>query len=203
MIYSKLRVLCHRVTVGALLNNRLSENACTVRAGESPATSKQLFVEVKVKIDWKHLATTKGYKSIKQELISANKRACYRTEPNNIKFHWIICRAKHYAAVQGKTLEEVLNGWEEKRRKDSWLAFYNDSNLPKLNRKSAVRSGIKREIANIRFFDRDSPRIRRKRILQVRRREAIRIRVKKPKWSVSRKLHVKKLKEIESRLRNL
>lgn len=156
-----------------------------------------------MKIDWKHLATTKGYKSIKQELIYANRRSHYNKKSNTIRFQWIICRAKHYAVVQGKTLEEVLNGWEEERRRNAWLSFYSPHNFPKLNRKSSVRPGIKREIERISFFDRHKPRIKRKRVLAVIKREAERTRVKKPKWSESRKLHEKKLKEIESRRRNL
>lgn len=105
-----------------------------------------------MKIDWKHLATTPGYRSLKaaytrdvQESEADRvrfKRKPMREKPEFLKlFNWVICRAKHYAIKQDRPIEEVLNEWEEKRDY-WWLNYYQSSRQPKLHSKSLKPEGI-------------------------------------------------------------
>ena len=82
-------------------------------------------------IDWKHLATTPGYISLKAAYIrdvqrNGNKARYLR------KFNWVIGRAQHYALKHNVSIETILNQWEEER-KYWWLNYYQDCNQPKLH----------------------------------------------------------------------
>lgn len=86
-----------------------------------------------MKIDWKALAKTKGYKSLKASYIYDMKGNCFRKKGGDYfrKFQWVINRAKHYAYHKNVSIETVLNGWEEKRSY-WWLNYYQDCNQPKI-----------------------------------------------------------------------
>lgn len=83
-------------------------------------------------IDWKHLATTPGYISLKKAYIGsltihhAEKKEAYEL------FRWIICRATHFAIVRCLPIEVVLNQWEEDRSY-GLLNYYNQSMFHKLH----------------------------------------------------------------------
>ena len=88
-------------------------------------------------IDWKSLANSTGYKSLKAAYIRDVHEAGQRSSPMRDKqeflrhFNWVINRAKHYAVRTDTTVEEVLDGWEEKRSY-WWLNYYQECNQPKL-----------------------------------------------------------------------
>ena len=86
-----------------------------------------------MKIDWKHLATTEGYKSLKNDVIRDIKSKRTFNSKENLwnRFHWIINRAKHYAHETGLTIENILNQWEAKRNY-WWVNYYQESNFQKL-----------------------------------------------------------------------
>lgn len=94
-----------------------------------------------MKIDWKHLATTTGYKSLKKAYIHDVKDAAKQKHPMRRKaefirhFQWVIGRASHYAHHTGKSIEYVLDGWEFKRDY-WWLNYYQDCKQPKFHSKS-------------------------------------------------------------------
>ena len=94
------------------------------------------------KINWKYLATTPGYKSLKTAYIHdlqkgwPNKKELYK------KFRWVIDRAKHHAYYKGISISTILNFWEN-NRDYWWLTFYQDSNQPKIHSNSKKNSGIK------------------------------------------------------------
>lgn len=91
-------------------------------------------------INWKHLATTKGYKSLKAAYIHdvrdavARKQKFGRAMRDKAEFlklfNWVINRAKHYSHHTGKPIDIILNEWEEKRTY-WWLNFYQDCRQPK------------------------------------------------------------------------
>jgi hypothetical protein len=94
-----------------------------------------------MKIDWKHLATTPGYKSLKAAYIRDVQEAeAYRNrferkpmrekEEFLHKFIWVIARAKHYAHYYNTSVETILKMWEDKRTY-WWLNYYQDCNMPK------------------------------------------------------------------------
>ena len=86
-----------------------------------------------VKIDWKHLATTPGYRSLKaayiRDVLSGHthnsKQRLYK------KFTWVINRAKNHAYATGVSLDTVLDAWE-KERGYSWTAFYSSWHQPRM-----------------------------------------------------------------------
>lgn len=163
-----------------------------------------------MKIDWKYLATTPGYKAIKAEMIRLIQqdidqgkrfnRPPFRSKKEyHAKFNWIICRAKHYSIRLNIPLEEVLTQWEKKRTY-SWLNYYQSSTFPLLS-KGAVRrksQGIK---GLVKYYAKDSyiarqPKVR-KIIKEAKHRHAVNIRKelgKKARWSVEYKKQVARRK---------
>lgn len=102
-----------------------------------------------MQIDWKHLATTVGYKSLKATYIKAVQGAARQKRPMRLKaeylrrFQWVINRAIHYAYHTGKSIELILNEWEEKRTYYCWLNFYQDYHQPKFHSNSCKPQGIR------------------------------------------------------------
>ena len=98
-------------------------------------------------IDWKHLATTTGYKSLKVAYVNDVQKAAKQKHPMRRKseflhkFQWVINRAKHYAHNTGKSIDIILNEWEEKRDY-WWLNYYQDCRQPKFHSNSKKPMGI-------------------------------------------------------------
>ena len=104
-----------------------------------------------MKIDWKHLATTPGYISLRAVCLDYIKR--YGDRERHMKlFNWVICRAKHYAHHQNRYIGDVLNRWE-KDRNYSWNNFYQNGRQPKLNKSSNCHPSGER--AAIKFYKTD------------------------------------------------
>lgn len=98
-----------------------------------------------MQIDWKHLATTGGYRSLKTAYIhdaAKGKRASYGKPELLRKFQWVINRAKHYAHHKGVSIESILNAWEENRGY-WWFSYYDDHTQPKLNAQKTRAMGAK------------------------------------------------------------
>ena len=99
-------------------------------------------------IDWKHLATTDGYRSLKAAYIHDVQEASRQKRPIRgkseflRKFQWVISRAKHYAHHTGRPIEVILNEWEEKRSY-WWLNYYQEGGQPKFHSNSKKPMGIK------------------------------------------------------------
>ena len=94
-----------------------------------------------MKIDWKAVAQSPGYKSLKKAYIRdvhkagqtrAKGHRPMRDKEEFLKlFQWVIGRAQHYAIRQSRTVEDVLNEWESERNY-RWLNYYQECNQPKL-----------------------------------------------------------------------
>lgn len=90
-------------------------------------------------INWKHVAKSPGYKSLKAAYIhdveraGRDKRPMRRKEEFLRKFNWVIGRATHYAYYSGVRIEVILNEWEANRNY-WWLNYYQDCNQPKLRK---------------------------------------------------------------------
>lgn len=92
-----------------------------------------------MKVDWKKLSKSAGYKSLKAAYVhdvqEAARSAARGHRPMRDKqeflkkLRWVIARAKHYAYHQNKSLEYILNKWE-KDRTFWWLNYYQDSAQP-------------------------------------------------------------------------
>jgi len=131
-----------------------------------------------MKIDWKHLATTPGYRSLKAAYIRDVQKATRSARPMRDKqefqkkFHWIIGRAQHYAYQNGVSLEFILNNWEIKRQNNWWLGHYNDSLYPKLythnryTRKSTAKPKSKKSPRRWSLLERKHQHLRRKYLQQ-------------------------------------
>lgn len=83
-------------------------------------------------MNWKYIAQTKGYKSLKAAYIEdVQKSSSTRSKVELLNhFNWVINRAKHYAYREKCSLEVILNAWEQARNY-WWLNFYQNSNQPK------------------------------------------------------------------------
>lgn len=89
-----------------------------------------------MKIDWKHLATMPGYRSLKAAYIRDVQTATRSARPMRDKaeflhkFIWVISRAKHYAQHFQVPIENVLDNWEL-NRDYWWLNYYQEARQPK------------------------------------------------------------------------
>jgi hypothetical protein len=92
-------------------------------------------------INWKHVATTPGYKSLKAAYIKDVQEAewyriKFKQKPMREKaeflkkFKWVIGRAMHYAHTYNRPIEDILWSWESDR-KGWWLNYYQDCRQPK------------------------------------------------------------------------
>lgn len=90
-----------------------------------------------MKIDWKALSQSTGYRSLKaaytRDCAKAGKSSSpMRKKAESLKlFNWVIARAKHYSVRTGTSLESVLIGMEQ-GRDYWWLNYYQDCKQPKL-----------------------------------------------------------------------
>lgn len=90
-----------------------------------------------MQIDWKALAQTEGYKSLKAaynrdvQAIAKQGRPMRNKEEFLKKFRWVIARAQHYAVRRDTTVASVLKSWEA-ARDYWWMNFYRDGHMPKL-----------------------------------------------------------------------
>jgi hypothetical protein len=82
-----------------------------------------------MKIDWKYVATTRGYKSLKAAYITTvqNGRNFKNKKELLNDFNKIISRAKYHANLYDITIDKVLDAWEDKRDYN-WRSFYSDHN---------------------------------------------------------------------------
>lgn len=101
-----------------------------------------------MKIDWKHLCRTPGYLSLKKAVVENVARKHRDKKTTYQMFYATINRAKHYAHKLNKSLEQVLNEWEENRlgaKYPEWvIQFYpghhkDTHRLPKLNKAPNVK----------------------------------------------------------------
>jgi len=91
-----------------------------------------------MEIDWKKIAKSQGYRSLKaactKDVIdSVNRSSPMRKKEDFYKlFRWVIARAQNYAYHQNTSVEAVLDKWE-KRRDYWWLNYYQESRQPKIS----------------------------------------------------------------------
>lgn len=145
-----------------------------------------------MKINWKTLAATPGYRSLKAEYIRDLHRSG-RSKAELLKhFYWVIGRAQHYASHRGISVVTILNEWEAKRDY-WWLNYYQNSNQPKLpsGKPRNVKPMSLNQFTTLQFSD---PVERFRRLRAWRRRKAMEQRKavgKKARWSRERKLNKK------------
>lgn len=150
------------------------------------------------KINWKHLATTPGYKSLKAAYVAdvekdAKSTRSMRDKAEFLKlFREVIGRAKHYAHYTGKAVFEVLNEWEDERTY-WWLNFYRN-HIPKLHKKVLKP----RAISGIRLYYKGcgyTPITRKHMVCHaiIKMQQAASTKIK-PRWDASQKASHKRYK---------
>lgn len=101
-----------------------------------------------MKINWKIVAQSYGYKRLKATMIQDIQNAARQIQrghrPMRSKeyfhkhFNWIINRAKSYSEFYRLPLEFILNDWESKRTY-CWLNYYQECRQPKPNLSGLVK----------------------------------------------------------------
>lgn len=144
-----------------------------------------------MKIDWKYLATTPGYKSLKAAYIHDIRDAAKQKHPMREKtellkkFNWVINRAKHHAYIKGVPISTILDFWEA-NRSYCWLNYYQDCAQPKLYTKKLKPMGIKgirKSYKTAWYFDPAKTKMRVMEAIQHQQKEAsIRTKPRWPKW---------------------
>lgn len=87
-----------------------------------------------MKIDWKKLAKTEGYKSLKAAYIKSVKREGSKGRFLR-KFYWVVNRAKNYSHSTKIPVDVVLTEWE-KNRSYGWLNYYSNPQQPRIKKKN-------------------------------------------------------------------
>ena len=146
-------------------------------------------------IDWKKVARSSGYISLKvayiKEAMEAGKRKRPMRDKEELykKFQWVICRAKHYAEHLNRPLECILYEWERKRI-HGILNYYQDCRQPKFHsglKKPIGVKGTRNFYKNHRFYG-DELNIRKKIVLEaIALNQKKRSEMKRPRWSPARK----------------
>lgn len=159
-----------------------------------------------MKINWKHLATTPGYISLKKAVVENFSKKKHRSKKESYQlFYYVINRAKHYAHHLNKSIEEVLNEWEEKRGHRWIIGYYpcdrHSSCFPKLNKKCATVRPVSLKEAYKKGYFKERDPVRRKKLrcaLIVREQQnKSKRKGNKARWPLHRKKSQKFLKEYE------
>lgn len=105
-----------------------------------------------MKINWKEVCKSPGYKSLKAAYISdvqdAAKTISKGRKPMRNKqeflqhFKWVIGRAEHYALHWGCALEAILDKWE-RNRTYWWLNYYQEGRQPKFHKHNRYRQSLR------------------------------------------------------------
>jgi hypothetical protein len=79
------------------------------------------------KPDWKFIATTPGYKSLKAAYIKGKRSSCqWERRHAEEGFRLAISLAKRYSALSGKPIHEILNTWEKGHTYGSMSSYYSN-----------------------------------------------------------------------------
>ena len=159
-----------------------------------------------MKINWKVVSASPGYKSLKAAYINDVMKASKQKHPMRNKaefldlFNWVICRATHYAAITGEPLEDFLNKWETDRGRTGWLNGYGRHRQGKL-RKVGVLSPetVKRTVKTLRFNYRHNPVAGNEAVVRYKTNIARARRIKlgkKARWDTPRKKRAAHLREL-------
>lgn len=149
-----------------------------------------------MKIDWKFVATTPGYISLKgayKKDLEKSERERRRSFALRKKkefltlFNWVINRAKHYAHVEGVGINVILDRWE-KDRDYWWLNYYRDAYQPKLKNTYVIKPlrnrGLKKYYSKMHRGDNKRCHVNFfKAILFQQKEDRLPKRKKKPRWS--------------------
>jgi len=163
-----------------------------------------------MKIDWKKVAKSPAYISMKACVAEEAKRcAKWKQKPDSRyqeAFNFAMNRAKHYAHHLNKTFIEVLEIWEAKRTYN-FMNYYSDHNLPKFHSNRKENWGLRRNLKSIKSdgFYKKNKRRKADRIKQIigyfQSRNPKRT-GRKARWTIHRKHSVKRMREYEAK-RNL
>lgn len=157
-----------------------------------------------MKVNWKYVASTPGYKSLKTAYVKAvmdaqHYQQRFKHKPVRDKaeflkhFQWVINRAKHYAYHTGKGVVDILTDWESKRDY-CWLNYYQECRFPRLDEPVAKRGPLTlkkiRKIAKAGYRD---PIDRKAYVFRILVRTQKEQSTKSPaRWTMERKKHFKK-----------
>lgn len=113
-------------------------------------------MDTNMKVDWKKISQSKGYKSLKADYLK-DIQSSLNTTSRRKEFKWIIGRATHYAYHKGTTLDVILDEWEALRT-IHWGSFYYEQNkmFKKLNLSDTVKrqgfKGYKKSVRKGRWY---------------------------------------------------
>ncbi|RLC02967.1 MAG: hypothetical protein DRH90_12485 [Deltaproteobacteria bacterium] len=96
-----------------------------------------------MQINWKKVAASPGYKSLKaaciknikedQDIALRHGGSPFRSKAELRRlFVWVIGRATHYAYKQDRPIEDILWAWESDRGNQWWFGYYSNHKQPKL-----------------------------------------------------------------------
>lgn len=109
-----------------------------------------------MKIDWKYVATTEGYKSLKAAYVrdvqeaEATLRRGHHPMRKKAEFYkhftMIINRAIHYAQWEGVTIDVILDRWQKSQGRSWWLNYISINKHTSGVLKRMGKNGYKKEM---------------------------------------------------------
>ncbi len=143
-----------------------------------------------MKIDWKQLAKSDGYKSLKQAYIKSVTTMHRHTRKEELyrDFQKVISKAVHYAYHTGKSVEQILNQWEQERTY-CWRNFYQDIRQKKFHSNYLKPLGIKGYRKHLKKWHANSKQLVKHNVMrEINRINRNNSTKTKPRWTTERKL---------------
>jgi len=167
-----------------------------------------------MKLDWKRISQSTGYKSLKTVYIKDASRWCNNKKEYYKDFLEIISKLTHHVYKKGAAPDNgkpfniyfnttlfitILDKWEEKRTY-SWRNFYHGNSFNKIHSNSLKKPGMQQ---GKKYYKRENlfgKQFKTKRILQlIQQHQPKRDEIKKPRWDNERKARMKAYRDRHSR----
>lgn len=120
----------------------------TLRLQSTSVAILQIFKVIDM--NWKHIAQSEGYRSLKASYIKDVQTSRSRSKHELLKhFNWVINRAKHYAYHKQIPIEQILLVWEHERGSNWWLSYYQNSQQSKFYTSNNIKPHKKTKLTRV------------------------------------------------------
>ena len=160
-----------------------------------------------MKIDWKEVARSEGYKALKKQFIRDRQQAgkypnrCRSKEEHLRLFRKIIDRAKSNAIRTNRTIIEVLDDWSIRGGQYWWYNSYTEqirkvpSGKPSNIKHTTIPSYTKRELKRAHWLSKTEKRKRLRDAISKEAKWDRKEKGKTPRWDADKKAHARRLRE--------
>jgi len=150
-----------------------------------------------MKINWKEVAKSKGYRSLKNAYISYVRETHHYSRKAKLykEFRKVINRAVHYAYHQNRSIIEILDEWEDGRAY-CWRNYYylGNGKFKRLNQSSSLKPigiiGRRKQMKKNIWYD--SQYIKNRICEEIKEKQSEESTKKKSRWTTKQKAFYKR-----------